>query len=74
MSETNVAPFAKVVAELCSSSHSDILRTSFGDTLVVPTRSRALCAAIASQLKSDATTVVLTPTHSEAESLAGDLA
>ena len=41
---------------------------------MVPVRSRALCAAIASQLKSDVTTIVLTPTHSEAESLAGDLA
>lgn len=73
MSETIVTPFANVVAELCSSSQSDIIRSSFGDSLVVPERSRALTAAIASHLSSNSSTIVLTPTHSEAESLAGDL-
>ena len=68
-----MAPFVKVVAELCSDSVSDIIRTSFGDTLVVPTRSRALCAAVASQIKSENVTVLITPTHSEAQALAGDL-
>ncbi len=74
VSETNVAPFANVVAELCSSSLSDPIRLSSGDTLVVPTRSRALCSAVVAQFTHDATTVIITPTHSEAESLAGDLA
>ena len=68
-----MAPFVKVVAELCSDSVSDTIRTSFGDTLVVPTRSRALCTAVASQIKSENITVVITPTHSEAQALAGDL-
>lgn len=72
MDET-VAPFAKVIAELCSSSKSDIFRTTIGDALVVPTRTRAIGAAIAAMCKKENTSVFITPTQSEAQSLSSDL-
>lgn len=67
------APFENLVAALSRSSKSQDLHTTIGDSLVVPTRSRALCAALFAQQHSESVTFVITPTHSEATSLHGDL-
>jgi len=73
VSQEHKAPFANIVAELCSSSKSDIFRTSIGDSLVVPSRSRALCSAVFAQIKKNQTTFLMTSTHLQAQSLAIDL-
>lgn len=66
-------PFAPISKFLATISSSDILKTSIGDTLVVPQRSRALVASIVANQNRSSTVVLITPTQHEAQSLAGDL-
>ncbi len=73
MSQEHPAPFANIVAQLCSNSKSDVLRTTIGDSLIVPTKSRALCASVFATIQNDKTTFILTPTHIDAQTLAMDL-
>lgn len=72
MSENQLAPFAELAAELCSSSGSDVLLSTLGDSLAVPQRSRALALSILS-LKREGSILIITPTQNEATSLSADL-
>ncbi|MFN8015998.1 MAG: transcription-repair coupling factor [Acidimicrobiia bacterium] len=72
MNKNAQAPFANLVAELCSNSQSDVIKKNIGSSLAVPEKIRSLCVAIASQ-NFDSTLLVITPTNTQAQSLAYDL-
>ena len=73
MSQDRRAIFSDIANAYAKSAPADLFRTSIGDSLVVPTRSRALAAAIFSKQHNDNTVVIVTPTIAEADSLSADV-
>ena len=73
MSQDRRAIFSDIANAYSKSAPADLFRTSIGDSLVVPTRSRALAAAIFSKQHSNNSVVIVTPTIAEADSLSADI-
>ena len=73
MSQNRRAIFENIANAYSKSAPADLFRTSIGDSLVVPTRSRALAGAIFAKQHKDNSIVIVTPTIAEADSLSADL-
>lgn len=67
------AVFSEIVKAYAKSKNGDIFRTTIGDSLVVPERTRALSIAISASQHQESTILVVTPTISGAQTLASDL-
>ena len=65
--------FSELVTAFAKSKNGDIFRTTIGDSLVVPERTRALSIAISASQHQESTLLVVTPTISGAQTLASDL-
>ena len=73
MNNDQSAIFSNISNAFAKSSIGDIFRTTIGDSLVVPSRSRALASAIMSKQHNEESIVVVTSTIAQAESLSADI-
>ncbi len=66
-------PFANLVASLAKQKIGDQIQLSKNDSLVVPQRSLSIATAVLAEKNSGKTIVLITPTHTQAQSLSSDL-